>query len=209
MKAMRVTIFTALTSLLFLYSASCATKNERVGLTAEERAYTPDATLSPESKWNVDFTSFTYPTDCTGSAREAFTLRTGSFDGGNERVSMEYVRATYGDVTGDGQSEAIVVLDLITGGSAIPKCVYVFSRGKGGVESVSEFYSGDRADGGLRAVYPDSGRLILERYSVEESLGDCCPKYFLRQTYQFSSRGFEKIAETKMLNPNNGASFVH
>ena len=98
------------------------------------------------------------------------------------------------DVTGDGEDEAVVILKIETGGSAIPQLVYVFTWKDGKPELIWPFRTGDRADGGLKDVRAENGQLVIELYGQDRFiLGQtetgkitddreqlCCPTYFTR-----------------------------
>ena len=87
-----------------------------------------------------------------------------------EYDSMKYVKTkrgeagpayvAYGDVTGDGMEEAMLVLALESRGSAIPYIIYIYTLDKGRPKYLWNFETGDRADGGIRSVYADMGELV-------------------------------------------------
>jgi hypothetical protein len=120
------------------------------------------------------------------------------------RIGLTYVTTKYFDVTGDGQDEALVVLKIETGGSAIPQVVYVFNWKSGAPELIWPFRTGDRADGGLKDLRVENGNLIVELYGQDRFLlggvetskvtGDeeqlCCPSYFTRTAYKWNGSSF-------------------
>jgi hypothetical protein len=120
------------------------------------------------------------------------------------RIGLSYVTTKYLDATGDGQDEAIVVLKIETGGSAIPQVVYVFSWKDVGPEVIWPFRTGDRADGGLKDIRAENGELVLELYGQDRFLlgqtetgkitGDeeqlCCPTFFTRTLYKWNGNAF-------------------
>jgi len=120
------------------------------------------------------------------------------------RIGMSYVTTKYFDVTGDGQDEALVILKIETGGSAIPQVIYVFEWKGDKPELIWQFRTGDRADGGLKNIYPENDELIVELYGQDRFLlgqnetgkitGDfeqlCCPTYFTRTTYKWNGKSF-------------------
>lgn len=126
----------------------------------------------------------------------------------------------YGDVTGDGEEEAMMDQAIPTRGSAIPYRVYIYSLRRGRPKLVWRFEAGDRGDGGLRSVYADNGDLIVELYgrnataedpyasaatSVEDG-GACCPSYVTRTRYEWKHGRFSKKGEPEVLpNPDQGA----
>ncbi len=122
----------------------------------------------------------------------------------NRRIGMAYVTCKYLDVTGDGQDEALVILKIETGGSAIPQIVYVFTWKDGKPELIWPFRTGDRADGGLKDLRAENGQLVVELYGQDRfvlgqmetgKIGDdreqlCCPTYFTRSIYKWNGKNF-------------------
>ena len=120
------------------------------------------------------------------------------------RIGMSYVTAKYMDVTGDGEDEAIVILKVETGGSAIPQLAYVFTWKNGAPELLWPFRTGDRADGGLKDIRSENGLLTVELYGQDRFLlgqtetgkitGDeeqlCCPTFFTRTHYKWNGNAF-------------------
>ena len=104
----------------------------------------------------------------------------------------------YGDVTGDGVEDAIVSMNILTGGSAMPGLVYVYALRENRLKLLWSFSTGDRADGGMRAVYAEHGQLVVELNDPFGSRGDCCPTHFTRTRYEWRGKRFrQKRKETK------------
>jgi hypothetical protein len=153
----------------------------------------PQATFSQgrmrSIRW-VDFANFTYPR--VANPAESLVLRNGQERTNVTPRSLEDV--SYGDVTGDGVEEAIVILGVLTGGSAMPNEVYIYRMRRSRPVLLWSFTTGDRADGGLRAIYADRGRLVVElngpKRGIEE--GDCCPKRLTRTHYVWRGGRFQR-----------------
>lgn len=121
------------------------------------------------------------------------------------RIGASYVTTKFLDVTGDGHDEAVVILKIETTGSAIPQLVYIYEWKNEKPELIWYFRTGDRADGGLKAVRVDDGRLVVEIYGQDRFLlgeaetgkitGDeeqlCCPTHFTRTFYKWNGRNFQ------------------
>lgn len=121
------------------------------------------------------------------------------------RVGMSYVSTKYFDVTGDGEDEAVVVLKIETGGSAIPQLVYVFTWKNDEPALIWPFRTGDRADGGLKDLRPENGMLLVELYGQDRFVlgqtetgkitGDeqqlCCPTSYTRTIYKWNGNVFQ------------------
>jgi hypothetical protein len=122
------------------------------------------------------------------------------------RIGLSYVTTRFFDVTGDGIEEAIVILKIETGGSAIPQLVYVYEAKDGQPNLIWNFRTGDRSDGGLKDIRPELGQVVLELYGQDRFLlgeietgkitGDeeqiCCPTHFTRSIYEWDKGRFTR-----------------
>jgi hypothetical protein len=179
----------------------------------------------------VDFRNFSYP-ETEGlhiphSRKRSFKLKDGSLpetrdkQGFVDEMGIDLSKVRYGDVTGDGQEEAIVVLSILTGGSAMPNCVYVYTWDQRRPKLLWAFDTGDRADGGLRRVNAENGYLLVELYGNRRILGKdlygedktnrgaCCPTLFTRACYKWTGNRFRLASKLEVLpNPIQSASLV-
>jgi hypothetical protein len=133
--------------------------------------------------------------------------------------SVAITYADYGDVTGDGMAEAMIVLYAERGGNESSQDVFIYTLQGGRPKLLWKFATGDRADGGLKRIYADNGRLIIELYGVETKIGkdlygtnpvgvgSCCPKNFTRTTYRWMVNSFQQDGESEVL-PNQSGSAV-
>lgn len=122
----------------------------------------------------------------------------------DEEWRYELDDVSYGDVTGDGREEAIVMVTAETGGTMVPHWIFVYGAGGRGPELLWAFESGDRADGGLKTAYAEGGMLVVEllgkgkvphdpaTYGAEDdtAMGACCPSRFTRSRYTWNGRAF-------------------
>jgi hypothetical protein len=127
-----------------------------------------------------------------------------SDDKKERKIGLSYVGKKFFDLTGDGQDEAIVILQVETGGASIPHLVYIFTWEKDSPKLIWYFRTGDRADGGLKNIYASDGNLVVELYGQDRYLvgevetskitGDeeqiCCPAYFTRSYYKWNGKYF-------------------
>jgi len=130
-------------------------------------APTAEPTPSPtptQAIRSIDFNNVAFPhyPEYTNRAKKYVTLKPG--DGGPAMLN-------YGDVTGDGIEEAMMMLGIESNGSAIPEIVYIFGLENGKAKVLWSFQTGDRADGGLRQVYADGGNLVVELYGRGKIIG--------------------------------------
>ncbi|NNE97985.1 MAG: hypothetical protein HKN25_03080 [Pyrinomonadaceae bacterium] len=162
---------------------------------------------------SFDFRNFSYPSPrgWQDADSKQFSLKNGQRELTDEKIGMAYVATKFGDVTGDGQDEAFVILRVKTGGSAIPQIVYIYEWRNKRPELLWYFRTGDRADGGLKRVYEKNGDLVIElfgrdRYIFDQMetkkiVGDeqqlCCPTHFTRNVYK--KKGHRFVLEGKRL----------
>lgn len=158
---------------------------------------------------SVDFANFAFPwLRELGDSGKTFALRSGELkptqdkNGMVEEMGVTLQSIVYGDVTGDGGEEAMVVLSMVTGGSAIPHATYIYELADGKPKLLWAFSTGDRAGGGLRRVYAEKSELVIERYSPVNSKGDCCPTLFTRARYKWQGKHFEQGGNEEAL-PNS------
>ena len=160
---------------------------------------------------SIDFANISYPhyPVYTDEKKKYVTLKAGE-------GSPAYLN--YGDVTGDGIEEAMMVLGIESRGSAIPEIVYIFGLDKDRPKLLWFFETGDRADGGVRQVYADNGELIVELYGKDRVIGSnvyrgdeglCCPSSFTRACYEWRGNRFQLKGNPEVLpNPGGHASPV-
>ncbi|HVF46646.1 MAG TPA: hypothetical protein VNA17_03675 [Pyrinomonadaceae bacterium] len=120
------------------------------------------------------------------------------------RIGLSYVATKYFDVTGDGEDEALVILKIETGGTAIPQLAYLYKWKDGEPELLWVFRTGDRADGGLKDIRAENGEVVVELYGQDRFIlgqvetgkitGDeeqlCCPTHFTRSHYKWNGSNF-------------------
>lgn len=158
---------------------------------------------------SVDFANFTYPWTTGLTIRggsKTFSLINGKRpevrDAGGHvnEIGVYLEQVSYGDVTGDGVEDAIIIMSILTGASAMPGQVYVYTLLGDGPKLLWCFYTGDRAEGGFREVYADKGELVVELNGPKRvGEGLCCPVRFTRTRYQwrggrFRQKGRKEIA---------------
>jgi hypothetical protein len=171
---------------------------------------------------SIDFANFTYPAHAanltyssrTAKRKPSYTLRQGElkpkYDKRGHPISMwlKLGNVNYFDVTGDGREEAIVDLAWITGGSAMPDLVYIYTFRNGRPKLLWTFETGDRADGGLKDIHTENGKLVVELYGKNKVIGrdfyggdddtkngDCCPTMFTRTKYVWRGNRFQRFAK--------------
>lgn len=150
---------------------------------------------------SVDFYNFTYPLpkgliDPT-DRKKTFKLRQGELpptrfaDGHINEMGIFLEKLTYGDVTGDDTEEAILFISILTGGSAIPGMIYVYTMHNNQPKLLWNSATGDRADDGFRNAFAENGQLVVELFSPIGKKGDCCPTQYTRIVYEWQKSRFK------------------
>jgi len=169
----------------------------------------------------VDFKNFTYPLSGNllghdglewldipahpGHNRKSIHLVNGSQLTRNSRVIVDgksyggyegftFESASYGDLTGDGNEEAIIVLRYHSGGTQTTNYVYVYGLGEHGPKLLSYCHTGDGSDSGLYGVYARNGLLVFELLDPAQASGDCCSSGVLISSYKWQNGAFKLAA---------------
>jgi hypothetical protein len=189
-----------------LVVAACTARHPEGRSEAALASPTQQASAEPSRQSSIrriDFANFTYtrkPVYMSGP--ETFTLQNGEFEGGEHRDPVGLASVVYSDVTGDGDEEALVVINMSVKGTAISYFVYIYSLENQKPKLLWAFAAGDRADGGLRQVAAAGGELIIELYGIGKTIGKdlyaedgmmggaCCPTHFTRAKYHWSGNTF-------------------
>ena len=167
------------------------------------------------------FANFTYPSrplfqGATGyDGRRSFTLRHGIFEpkmnerGYVERLGAYLKSVEFGDVTGDGQKEAIVAVGNLCDCSGVWFGIYVYRlAGRKPTRLLWAFQTGDRAVGGLRRVYGRRGRLIVELYGSGSGPNlppknyngaQCCNDDYTQRRYRWNGSRFIQQGKARLL----------
>jgi hypothetical protein len=187
-------------------------------------ALTPTAQATPvRSIRDIDFRNFTYsrlPTrKCSMGKIRLHDGKYGSTANFSPRViprggcwSVGVAPVIYGDVTGDGQEEAMVVLYAEVGGTESSEDVFIYSLKNGSPVLLWKFWTGDRAEGGLIKLYAEDGKLVVELAGKNKFVGAnyfandgsavnglCCPTVITRSKYQWVRRAFRRRGKLETL----------
>jgi|GEM_PF-2549216 len=159
----------------------------------------------------IDFGNFSYPFPELPHGRKRIRLRDGEQpptlfgkDGIPHDVGYALSDVSYGDLTGDGVEESIVILGLIHSGSGISHYVYIYTPRRDRPALLWSFETGDRADGGLQKVSAGNGELVVELRGRNKvigtdlyaddghSTGVCCTDVATRTRYRWRNGRFQQ-----------------
>ena len=176
------------------------------------------ATPTPEESPNsairkVDFQNFTFPWTKEQGAPGHFTLKNGEkAKVGDQESGAVLGPIEFGDVTNDGQEEALIHIFPVTGGNCSCDMVYVYTVNKGVPKLLWNFDTWDRAQGGFKRAYAENGDLIIELFgddkyengkwhfdlAVGKSSGLCCPTTFTRSRFHWNGRKFVLVGKPEL-----------
>lgn len=146
----------------------------------------------------VDFKNFTYGEQCITGVK-TLPVKNGVYQQGsideskrNDYVDFEITKVIYGDITGDGQDDAIVLTFCNTGGTGEFTDGLVYSLEKSALKFLGTLGVGDRANGGIYDVRIKNGNLEIDRFGQEES-GACCPEYISTESFKLKSNKFVPV----------------
>jgi hypothetical protein len=147
----------------------------------------------------IDFQNFTYE-----SGGEEIRVKRGrgvykTSGDADASYSVERVKTVYGDLTGDGRDEAVVILYYTGGGTGAFSKGFLFAVRKGRMALLTTFEGGDRADGGIRDVAIKDGLLSVRRNEPERMkeipVGLCCPAYLITTKYKWDGKELVRFGE--------------
>jgi len=143
----------------------------------------------------VDFKNFTYEPTCAGEGTKKVTVKKGEFTipKGDDQMYFTVDQATYGDLTGDQNEEAIILTVCNTGGTGQFSEGFIYGLKEGKPELLSRIEGGDRAYGGLRSAKAESGTLIVQRNDAGETGGACCPEFVVTTKYKLEGNDLKQI----------------
>ena len=166
-----------------------------------------------ESIRSVDFKNFTYPA-CVGtktgplSKAKRASLRNGELEVGDlgkneEPVNVSVSNVTYGDLTGDGQEEAIVSLTYLFYPHGSAGCTFIYTPGR--IRPRLLWQEGFER---LRRVAIENRGLTFEDYLFSPSDAYCCPKKYLRTFYRWNGKRFSKVRQQTLANEYEDGRFL-
>ena len=122
----------------------------------------------------------------------------------------------YGDLTGDGNDEAVVTLGIISSGTDRPGVVFVYTMARGKPERLFARETGDRWDYGYHSATIRNGELIIERYKPViivyrgQNHDMSASNFYIRERYKWNGRRFRKTkTETVPVDVNDRAWWAH
>ena len=185
----------------------------------------PQAAPSADSPIrSIDFGNFTYPwTKGLAGSETTFTLKNGEIPFEfKSQMGVSLTETKFVDATGDGEEDAVLFMNITTGGSASPGIVYIYSLEKGKPKLLWHFDTGDRAEGGFHDVYVENAGLVVELYGENKFKGRdwdatipsgkdkglCCPTLYTKARFKWNGKQFviDGTPEDFDIDPNSNRS---
>ena len=157
------------------------------------RAQKPSAATPPTIQ-STDFKNLTYRPSCS---KTPIRVKNGVYERTKpDRFYFKIGNIAYGDIGGDGSTEAIVLSACNSGGSGVFSEGFVFGIVKGQVTQLATISGGDRAWGSIQSVTVTNGLLSVVRLAPDAPNGPaCCPKFL--ETTIYKLQGSRMIAQGK------------
>jgi hypothetical protein len=132
---------------------------------------------------------FVFDADGAMTTRDAVRARGGVIDGDG---ALELGEAAFTDVDHDGREDAVIPIELYTGGSGRFTDVWVFRLVDGAPALLGVVPGGDRADGGLAHTAVDAdGTIRVVRNIAGE--GACCPTATRDERWRWNGRALSQL----------------
>ena len=141
---------------------------------------------------SVDFLNRTYPAECA-DGRKVRVVKGAYAPSTNSRGPYWelHISVTYGDLTGDGQEEAVVIKTCDGAvGSVEDGTIYAFRQGR--VAPLANIEYGNRGDGGNIKVKITGGLLSVER---NVGMAACCADLRETITYRLVGRKLSRVGK--------------
>lgn len=152
----------------------------------------------------IGFKNFTFPWTKNQGDGDLFTLKNGK----KERVDENDAEATlqkveYGDVTNDGEEEAMLSVYPWSGGNCSCEMVFIYTLKNKTPKLLWSFDTWDKANGGFKRAYAENGKLVVETFGdnkfendewefnfPEKIEGYCCPTAYTKIRFEWNGEKF-------------------
>jgi len=143
----------------------------------------------------VDFKNFSYKTDAFEEQERQIQLRNGKYVEAGVGFECGIREVVCGDLTGDGNDEAVVVLWCNGGGSEVLDEGFIYTVRKGRAVSIAKFKGGSRQTG-IDHVKIEGGLLIVDRRVPAPNDPVCCASYYNTTTYRWDGKRLVQVGRT-------------
>lgn len=151
-----------------------------------------DAAQKIDSVRDVDLLNRAYAETMCAEEGKSITIKNGIYEqtAEDDRAYFKVLEVVYGDLTGDGADEVVVLTICTTGGTGQFSDGLVYAVRSGELVLLTTLGVGDRADGGIHGVTIDNGNLRVDRYGAGENGGAFCPQVVESQPFRWNGKEF-------------------
>jgi hypothetical protein len=139
---------------------------------------------------SVDFKNGLYRPSCRG--RKPVVVKDGVFQREDERFGFRVLSVQYGDVTGDGKEDAVVLTACRLGGTGNPTEGFIFVMKSDKASQVARVPEGDRALGGIEKLEIEGGMLKVTR---KQGQAACCAERLETTTYKLEGARLVQVGD--------------
>ncbi len=116
-----------------------------------------------------------------------------------ERGSFTVSPPEFGDVTGDGIEDAIILSVENGGGTGRFSGINVYTMRDGREVVLGEIPGGDRGDGGILDVTLEGQVVKVERMMSQDGDGACCPSKIQHERWRWDGKAFVEDVSARVL----------
>ena len=145
---------------------------------------------SADSLEQIDWSNFTYTFSCFTGTPVQVKMKNGQAD--QNEVHYTVQKPVFGDLNGDGHSEAVIIYHCEGGGTS-PQLVYVYT-GTEQQPTIMAYLPGDgsKLETVNQAVVV-AGNLQLTGYGYSDNVPLCCPDLLVTTTYKWNGSAFAVV----------------
>jgi len=154
--------------------------------------------------FSIDFRNFTYPDPCGEPGKAKVTIHGGGLNvpiPAHEQLPGRPIAWTrmeeigYGWIEHEPDNVAVVALVCSGGGTGIFSEAYLVAIRSGKPSVVADIGGGDRGDGGIAGASVAWGRILVERYAVDDpGYGICCPTHLVTTVYRWTGKKLVQVS---------------
>lgn len=155
---------------------------------------------SADSLEQIDWSNYTYTFGCFTAQPVQVKMQDGEADQNGVHYTVQ--KPVFGDLTGDGQDEAVILYHCEGGGTS-PQLVYVYT-GTAQQPTLLAYLpgKGDNIVTVTRALVAQ-GILQLVGYGYSANVPECCPDLLVTTTYKWNGSGFTLVTTQSIPRPPN------
>lgn len=159
---------------------------------------------------SVDFADFTYAPDTCGddTERDPFVVTDGrASTASGTNLSVDVDATAYGDLTGDGADEAVVLVSCNAGGNGSWVVALVYGvDGEGDPERLDILDAADRDDRVITGASISDGEIVTDEVIFVDDDPRCCPSGAGSTIWAWDGSRFVVMNATEAGDPDDGTS---